>query len=60
MIVTGSEFESTFVRGYYLHAGRKSGKGIFTYDDGGKSKTKPENPAAIELLKSYSIPAKLE
>ncbi|KAK2183945.1 hypothetical protein NP493_291g02008 [Ridgeia piscesae] len=39
--------------------GRKSGKGMFVYD-AGKSKTKPENPGALEILKRYSIPAKLE
>lgn len=38
--------------------GRKSGQGVFVYQEG--SKDKPENPKALELLKKYHVPAKIE
>lgn len=33
--------------------GRKSGKGWFLYDAG--SKSKPENPGALDLLKNFAV-----
>jgi len=38
--------------------GRKGGQGVFIYQEG--SKDKPENPKALELLKKYHVPAKIE
>jgi len=45
-----------FIAGGML--GRKSGKGVFIYEEGAKEK--PENPQALELLKKYHIEPKCE
>lgn len=45
-----------FIAGGML--GRKSGEGLFLYQEG--SKDKPENPKALELLKKYYIEPKCE
>ena len=43
----------------YLLAGRKSGKGMFLYENS-KSKTREENPGALEILKKHSTPPRIE
>ena len=43
-----------------LLAGRKSGKGIFLYDNAGQSKGRSENPGAADILKQHLVDPKLE
>lgn len=50
-----SNILNDFVAGGFL--GRKSGKGLFTYEEGVKDR--PENQGVLDILKKYHVPPKV-
>jgi len=40
-----------------FYVGRKSGKGLFTYEEGVKDR--PENQGVLDILKKYHVPPKV-